>query len=103
MVWKLYRMMAQILFRCAVAVCFDRTDSGELETQINKLHRLKQIITCVRHYYSLHPNFVKDTYGTLENYLRQHISEHDWALLSQLQVIKPNQGATLQNSVLDIA
>ena len=103
MVWKLYKMMAQILFQCAVAACFDQANSGELEAQINKLHRLKRIITTVRHYYSLHPNFVKDTYGTLENYLRQHISEHDWALLTQLQVIKPNQGAMLHNSVLDIA
>lgn len=95
--------MAQILFKCAVAVCFDPTRSGELEAQINKIHRLKRIITCVQHYYSLHPNFVKDTYGTLENYLRQHTSEHDWALLTQLQVVKPNPGTILHNSVLDIA
>ena len=103
MVWKIYKMMAQMLFQCAVAACFDRTNSGELETQINKFHRLKRIISCVRHYYSLHPNFVKDTYGTLENYLKQHTSEHDWALLAHLQIIKPNQSAMLHQSVLDIA
>jgi hypothetical protein len=103
MVWKLYKMMAQVLFRCAFTACFDRTDSGQLEIQINKLHRLKRIIACVRDCYGLHPNFVKDTYGTMENYLRQHLSEHDWALLTHLQVIKLNQGTVLHNSVLDIA
>jgi len=95
--------MAQIAFRCAVVACFNRTDSGELEFQINKLHRLKRIIACVRHYYSLHPNFVKDAYGTLENYLKLHTSEHDWALLTQLQIIKLNQDTILHHSVLDIA
>ncbi|RZK63896.1 MAG: hypothetical protein EOO85_30525 [Pedobacter sp.] len=96
-------MMAHILFQCASAVCFYRINSGELEAQINKLHRLKRIIACVRHYYSLHPNFAKDTYGTLENYLQQHIAEYDWALLTQLQIIKPDQDAILHQSVLDIA
>lgn len=95
--------MAQILFQCAVAVCFYRTKSGELEAQINKIYRLRRIISCVRRCYSLHPTFVKDTYGTLENYLKQHSSEYDWALLTQLQIIKPNQSATLHHSVLDIA
>lgn len=103
MVWKLYKLMAYVLVQCAIAACFGRTDSGQLEIQINKLHRLKRIIACVRDYYGLHPNFVKDTYGTMENYLRQHISEHDWALLTQLQVVKPNQSGMLHNPVLDIA
>ncbi|WP_461065723.1 hypothetical protein [Spirosoma horti] len=103
MVWKLYRMMAVVLFRCAVAACFDRTSSGELGIQINRLYRLKRIVICVRQYYGLHPNFAKDTYGTMENYLRQHISDHDWVLLTHLQVIKPNKGAVVHNPFLDIA
>lgn len=96
-------MMAQVLLRYAAAACFDRTNSGELEAQTNKLYRLRRIIACVRQYYGLHPTFVKDTYGTMENYLEQHITEHDRALLAQLQVVKSNQGASLHNPVLDIA
>ncbi|GAB3809398.1 hypothetical protein GCM10028819_50940 [Spirosoma humi] len=74
-----------------------------MQTQINKLHRLRQIVTSIQHYYSLHPNFVKDTYGTLENYLQQHTAESDRVLLTQLKVIKPIQSARLHHSVLDIA
>lgn len=102
MVWKLHKIMVGVLFRCAILVCSGRAGSGELESQLNKLHRLKRIIVWVRQYYGLHPNYARDTYGTMENYLRQHIAEYDWALLTQLPFTKSNQDSIL-HSTLDVA
>ena len=97
-------MMAQVLVRCAIAVCFDRANADGLDVDINKLYRLKRIIAAVRQYYGLHPNYSKDTYGTMENYLRQHISEHDWALLAQVHFVGSTpEGSRLPKAVLDIA
>lgn len=103
MVWKLYKMLAQVLFRYVVMVCFDRTNDNGLAMQLNKIHRLRRIIIAVRQYYGLHPNYSKDTYGTMENYLRQHVSEHDWILLTQLHFVESTQGTSLHNPVLDMA
>ena len=103
MVWKLYRMMAIILFRCVVITCFGHYGSYQLDVQIERLNRLNRIIKCIRQYYGLHPKFVKDTYGTVENYLRQHVSEQDWVLLNQLHVIKPMHTPVHHKPVLDIA
>ncbi len=65
---------------------FSRDAFFQLDEQINKLNRLRQIVKHIRQYYSLHPNFAKDAYGNVENYLKQHISNQDWTLLNQLHV-----------------
>lgn len=103
MIWKLYKALAQVLFRWALIVCFDRTNANGLAAQVKIVHRLRRIIVAVRQYYGLHPNYSKDTYGTLENYLRQHISEQDWVLLTQLHVVESTKEVSLHKSVLDIA
>lgn len=95
-------MLVQVLFRIAIIVCFDRTDTIGLDIQMNTIHRLRRIITSVRQYYSLHPNYSKDTYGTVENYLRRHVSEPDWVLLTQCHLVEPAQ-TRIHNSVSAIA
>ncbi|MFD2933747.1 hypothetical protein [Spirosoma flavum] len=103
MIWKLYKMMATILFRCTILACFSADASGQIEVQTQKIRRLSRIVSCVRQYYGLHPNFVMDRYGNIEIYLKQHLSEQDWALLAQLQVIKLTPVHSHHNQVLDIA
>ncbi|AUD05737.1 hypothetical protein CWM47_30170 [Spirosoma pollinicola] len=103
MVWKLHKLMAVIVFRCALLSTFSQEAFYQLDEQVDKLNRLKRIVRYVRQYYSLHPNFAKHTYGSLENYLERHISEQDWILLNQLHLVEPLRVPLHHKPVLDIA
>ncbi len=95
--------MATVLFRCAVIACFSSNASCQIESLVERLNRLSRIVKFIRQYYGLHPNFAKDRYGSIDVYLRQHLSEQDWVLLAQLQVIKPIHIQNQHKQVLDIA
>ena len=103
MIWKLYKIIALLFFRCAVIASSGQDAFYRLGEQVNKINRLIRIIEGIRQYHGLHPRYAKDTYGTLEGYLKRHVSESDWVLLTQLQLIPSMPASVHHQQILKIA
>ena len=102
MIWKIYKLIAGMLVQCGIRAYMGASPSkqNDLLTQVNRLYR---IITCIRAYYGLHPSFATTTYGSLDQYLKQRLSQQDWLLLNQLQVVKSRDTTYIRDTVLDVA
>jgi hypothetical protein len=102
MIWKIYKLIAGLLVQSGIRACMGSSPSeqDDLLTQVNRLYR---ITTCIRAYYGLHPSFAATTYGSLNQYLKQRLSQQEWLLLNQLQVVKSGDAAYIRDTVLDVA
>lgn len=81
MIWKLYQRIAVLFFQSLLGVLFRPNADGQIGKQVENLDRLTRIVKGVSEFYGLHPNVVKDEYGNVHAYLRQHLSEQDRVFL----------------------
>ena len=88
MIWKLYRMIALLSCQHVLSACFGRYASWQIDTQVEDIDQLIRLINCINQYQNLHPNFAKDQYGSVEGFVRTHLSEQDWIVL--VQILEPS-------------
>ena len=80
MIWKLYQRITVVISQSLLRALFRHDSVGQISEQV-ELDRLTRIVKGVRQFYGLHPNVVKDEYGDIHAYLRQHLCEQDRVFL----------------------
>ena len=90
MIWKLYKTVITLFIRSLVSIVAYGIESQEVAQLQYQIDRLRHIIDTIRQYSGLHPAFARDTFGSLNNYLRQRLSAHELALLTEHMSLLPD-------------
>lgn len=99
----MYKLIAVVLLRLAYTSLLIQERRNRTDWLLTQLDQLNRIVSYIWHYHGLHPAFARQTYGTLQEYLKHQLPAQDWSLLTQLDVVKPVQTTAHQRPVFDNA
>ncbi|QJD79864.1 hypothetical protein [Spirosoma rhododendri] len=90
MIWTLHKRAAKAAFMSTAAALMGR--HADRVRQQRLLGQIDRVISRLKQAHSLHPAWLKQQYGTLDGYLKCHLSADDWQYVLQIrQAELPNE------------